>query len=197
MHLDRHARLGAELLHHLAGPVRRDELVVLAEVALDGGPDAGEVLVPLERPVEHDGRGDLLTRPRGQVQDERAAHAEPDRPDRVPGHRRLREKVVDRSRQLRHRLLRVELPRERHGLVLVVRDPAAEQIRRQRHEPLAGEPVAHVGNVIVQAPPLLDDDHAGAGAALRHGQVAVRGAPVAREADILVRRLLCHWRVLV
>jgi hypothetical protein len=36
IHLDGHARLRADLLHHLTGPVRRDELVVLAEVALNG-----------------------------------------------------------------------------------------------------------------------------------------------------------------
>jgi hypothetical protein len=68
IHLDGHARLGADLLHHLTGPVRRDELVVLAGVALDRSPDAGEVLVAGEGPVEHDRGGDRLTGPGREVQ---------------------------------------------------------------------------------------------------------------------------------
>jgi hypothetical protein len=194
MHLDRHARL-AEPLHDRTGPVRRDELVVLPEVALHRGPDPGEVLVPLERRVEHHGRGDLLTGPRGQVEHEGPAHAEPGHADGVAGDRRVLEEVVDRPGQLRDRLLGVQLPGQRHGLFLVVGDAAAEQIRGQRHEPLAREPVAHVGDVVVQPPPLLDDDQAGTAAARRLDQVTVRHAPVAPEADVLVRRVLCHWPV--
>ena len=58
-------------------------------------------------------------------------------------------------------LLDGERHHERPGLVGVVGDAAAVQIGGQRDEALAGESFADIGDVVVETPPLLDDDHPG------------------------------------
>ena len=73
------------------------------------------------------------------------------------------------------------------GVVGVVGDLAAVQVRGQRDEALGGEAVADVDDVVVEAPPLLDDDDAGAGAGLAEwrGSRGPGPLPLLGEGDVL------------
>ena len=54
----------------------------------------------------------------------------------------------------------------------VAGDLAVIEVRGQRHEPLPGEAVGHVLDVVDQAPVLLDHEDARPGAPLWHGEIA-------------------------
>ena len=70
----------------------------------------------------------------------------------------------------------------------VVRGLAAVQVGGEGDEALLRQAVADVGDVVGEAPPLLDDDDARAAAALGEGEVAVRGAVAAGERGVLAGR---------
>ena len=155
--------------------VGAEEVVVLGHVAADHGGDLRVVglAVALREPVERHDRLDLVGPQRGEDEAEHAAHAEPDDTDRVAGRRLVVGEEVDGTAHVatgtigRHRLHQLA------GLVHlgVLGEVAVVQVGAQRDEPLGGEPVGHLLDAGVEAPPLLHDDQAGSGAALREGEV--------------------------
>src|SRR5207249_5531948 len=62
---------------------------------------------------------------------------------------------------------------------------AVIQVGRQRREALGRQLITHTRDVGIEAPPLLDNDHARACALLGRGQVAAGLVPVAGELDAL------------
>lgn len=66
--------------------------------------------------------------------------------------------------QLAGTLLRRQLGHHLSGLLAIVGDPPAVEVRGQCHEPLVGQPVCDVLDVVGQPPPFLDDDHSRSGA---------------------------------
>ena len=62
---------------------------------------------------------------------------------------------------------------------------AVIEVRRQGDEALLGELVGGAADLVVQAPPLLDDDDSRSIARVGRGQVATGGATVTREFDVL------------
>src|SRR5262245_51964214 len=62
--------------------------------------------------------------------------------------------------------------------------PAAVEIGRERDEAVAREAVAHVADVVDEAPPLLDHEDAGPAARRGPREIAPYGLPAARELDV-------------
>ena len=162
-------------------------------MALQRRGDRGEVRRGLDHPVERHGGADLVAALGGELHDEAAAHAEADRADGRPLHPVQTEEVVDRSTEIAGGVGLRQLAHEPAGLLRVVGRGAAVEIGCQRDEPLGGQPVGDVGDVVGQTPPLLDGDDPGPGAGGRACQVAVRVVAVGRELDVLVR-VVSHTR---
>src|SRR5207249_3217241 len=138
--------------------------------------------------VRHDGLHRVGPQ-RRQPQREPPAGTESGHADAAPGHGVVAAQVVDRTGQVLRRLLDIERHHHLRGLVgLVHRDLAAVHVGRERDEALARVPVAHLFDLLVEPPPLLDHDDAGAAAALRHRDVALRLTAVARERDHLAHQ---------
>ncbi len=89
------------------------------------------------------------------------------------------EQVGDGAPHVADRACGVELHGELARIVGLARPPAVVEVRRERDEALAREAIGDVPDVRHEAPPLLDDDDAGALAAARRGEVAVGGAVAA------------------
>ena len=71
-------------------------------------------------------------------------------------------RYVDRARHVLGRLLDVERHHQLAGFVGLVRDDPAVDVGRERDEALGREAVAHLLDLVVEAPPLLEHDHPGA-----------------------------------
>ena len=125
--------------------------------------DAGQVdLVVAADAVERHRGTDPVALLRGHDEHEATAHAEADGADGGGGHGVVAEQEVDRARQVARGPLDRQVLHQPAGLVGVVRGGAAEQVGREGDEALGGKPVGDVLDVLRQAPPLLDDDQAGA-----------------------------------
>jgi hypothetical protein len=107
------------------------------------------------------------------------------------------EQEVDRTAEVARRLVDGQLGHQPARLVGVVGRGAAVEVGGERDEALAGQPVGDAGDVLGQAPPLLDDDHARARAGLRDREVAVRRTAPAREGGVLQGVLVGHGEPLV
>jgi hypothetical protein len=95
----------------------------------------------------------------------------------------MRGDVVHRSTHLLLGLRHVHRHHLLLGLVRLLGGLAVEQVRRQRDVALRGEAVANAADVIVDPPPLLEHDDAGA-FALGLGEVALRRCAVRLELDL-------------
>src|SRR4051812_31394832 len=95
----------------------------------------------------------------------------------------MREDVVDRAAHLLLGLVHVHGHHLLLGLVRLVRRLAVEQVGGQRDEALAGKAVADAADVVVQTPPLLQDDEPGA-LVIGFRQVTGGAAPVGLELDV-------------
>jgi hypothetical protein len=76
-----------------------------------------------------------------------------------------------------------ELQRTRHVLVVLQVDVALdppEQVGHERHVPEVGEAARHVTHVARDAAGFVEQEHAGTGAPVGHGQVGVELVPVVR-----------------
>src|SRR5918994_1861353 len=169
-----------QLLLQRLGVVDADEVVALPEVAQDGL--AGELrevrLAVRHHVVERDRGADLVVHRRGPDR-EPAAQAEAHSPD-LAGALRVGGEVVHRSAHLLLGLLHVQRHHLLLRLVRLFRGLAVEEVGRQGDEPLPREAVAHVADVIVDTPPLLQNDDPGA-LALGLRQVSRRRAAVGLE----------------
>ena len=161
--LDVGAGLGADL--HFLGLrlLDRVEAVLLAVVALHCGGDAG-VGLRHGRPhtVERHRGAHLVALLGGEQQHESATHAEADGPDLGPGDPFVRQQVVDGAAEVGRSLVDRQLAHHLAGLVGVVGHPPAVQVGREGHKTCGGEAVGNCGDVVVEPPPLLDHDDAGA-----------------------------------
>ena len=94
-------------------------------------------------------------------------------------------RVVDRGTHVASGAIGRELGHQLRGLVhlVVTGELAVIEVGSERDEAGAPEPFGHLLDPGVEAPPLLDHDHSGPGAARRPDQVAGRGVTVAREFD--------------
>src|SRR5918994_1182595 len=124
------------------------------------------------------GGADLVVHRRGPDR-EPAAQAEAHGPD-LAGALRVGGEVVHRSAHLLLGLLHVQRHHLLLRLVRLFRGLAVEEVGRQGDEPLPREAVAHVADVIVDTPPLLQNYDPGA-LALGLRQVSRRRAAVGLE----------------
>ena len=132
--------------------------------------------------VRHHGLHDVRSQ-RRQPQREPTADAVAGRADAIARDRVVALQVVDGADHVLGGLLDVQRHHHLGGLVgLLQRDlGAAVQVGRQRDEPLRGVPVAHLLDLLIEAPPLLDDGDAGTAAGVRYREIALRLTAVARE----------------
>ena len=98
----------------------------------------------------------------------------------------MAEEEVDGAAHVARRPIRRQRVHQLGGLVHlgVLRHLAVVQVGRQGRESLVGQLVAHALDVGVEAPPLLEDDDAGACTFLGASQVAARRVAVARELHV-------------
>src|SRR3954447_24894708 len=172
------ARRVADLLLQRLGVVDRDVVVVRAEVSEHGTVQLREIGLAVGHDVvEGADRRDLGV-DRGGPDGEAAAEAPAHGPDAA-----LDAVVV---RQIGHGAAHVLLGLVHgHGhhlllrLVRLLGGLAAVEVGREREEALLGEAVADLADVVVEPPPLLEDDHTGASAGVGLRQIAV-GRPAIR-----------------
>ena len=155
-----------QLLLELAHRFGVGEVVVLGVVALHRGLQLR--VVGLRRGPRDDAvvrhRGlDRVGPQRREPEREPAAHAEADDAHAVAGHRVVAAEVVDGAGHVLGRLLDVQRHHQLTGLVGLRMGPslAVVQVGRERDEPFAGVPVAHLLDLVVEPPPLLDHDDPG------------------------------------
>ncbi len=170
-----------EGLLHRADAVDRDPLVLAAEEAEERGPELRELLgVGLGAPVEHHRGVDAG----GLVERRRQAPAAAEAPADDADRRRMRglgeeaarlPEILEQPLGARHRGLH-QVAR----LVGLGRRLPLVEVDRERHVPLAGQTLRHGAHVVVQAPPLLDDEEPGERRAplLRADQGATDGSAV-------------------
>src|SRR5690606_34640739 len=131
--------------------------------------------VDVLRAVEHDGGAHQVGDAPGQPQRPRGAHREPQGPHR--GGRRGGH-VVQGEQAGPHEVghgVHVALGQHGPGLVGVVGGAAAEQVGRQGHEPLLGEPVAQALEERREPPPRVQHQDPRPVAGVGHGDVAGAG----------------------
>ena len=172
------------------GLVGREEVVVLGHVALDGRLDlrqVGRAALDRREAVERHRGLDPVGALRSEHEREHPAHAEPDDPDAVAGGGGVVGQEVDRTAHVARRTVDRQALHQLARLVhlVVSRQLAVVQVGCEGHETGRSEPVGHLLGAGVEAPPLLDDDHARPRARLGQDQVAPCVVAVARELNHL------------
>jgi hypothetical protein len=165
--------------------LRWEEVVIGGQVALDGGGQARPVgcTIAQRRSIEGCGRSHPVTLLSGDQQGEHPAHAEARHPDGISGGRLVGQEEVDGARHVAGgpigRQRGHELPGPVH--LRVLGELAVVEVGGEGHEALTGQAITDPPDLGHQAPPLLEDDHAGSAPSVRQRQVATSRRPVGRE----------------
>ncbi len=174
-----------QLLFELADRLGVGEVVIGGVMALHRGLQlrvVGLRVGPRDEPVIRHDRLDRVRSQRREPEREPAAGAEAGDADAAAAHGVVALEVVDRAGQVLGGLLDVQRHHHLGRLVgLPDRNLAAVHVGPEGDEPFARVPVAHLLDLLVEPPPLLDHDDAGTAPAVRHRQVALRLTTVARE----------------
>ena len=186
----RHERVPGALVHRDGGVLaergqlllemhrgrRREEVVVFGHVTLDRRLDLGVVglAVAGREAVERHRRLHLVGSQRGEDEREHAAHAEPDDTDAVAGGGVVVGEEVDGAAHVatgtirRHRVHQLGRTVDLVWPASSLRGTDRARGRRARRS----EPIRDLLDARVEAPPLLDHDDAGAGAAIGEREVS-------------------------
>src|SRR6266511_80557 len=175
-----------QLLFELAHRLRVGEVVVLCVVAQDRGLELRVVGLrsgPRDDAVIRHRRLHQVGPERREPEREPAPDAEPGHADAVAGHGGVALQVVDGPDHVLGRLLDVERHHHLRCLVRLLQRGlgAAVQVWREGDEPFGRVPVAHLLDLLVETPPLLDHHDPRALPTVRYRQVALRLTTVARE----------------
>ena len=154
---------------------------------LDGRCDRCVVglIVTLRKSVKGNRGLDPVGAQRCENERQESAHTETHDADAVADGRFVLDEVVDGAAHVTARAISGQRLHQLAGLVhLVVTSKfAVVEIRGQRDETRRGEAVSHLCDAGIETPPLLDDDHSGAGTALRHREIPACVVAVAGELD--------------
>jgi hypothetical protein len=151
-------------------------------VAEHGAADLREVGLAVRHHVVVGDGGADLGRLRRAPDREPAAGAEPDRADLAVALRVL-EHLLDGPAHVLHSLVHVQRHQLLLGLVRLLGGVAVVEVGSEGDEPLLGEAVAHLPHAVVESPPLVDHDHAGA-LAVGLGEIAAALPAVGLEFDV-------------
>ena len=168
-------------------PIGTEEVVLLRHVPAHARVEARPVglHLALRVPVEREDGLDLVGPVAREQPGEHPAHAEADHAEAVAADRLVVRKEVDRAAHVARGAVGRQLGHQPGGLVHlgVLGQLAVVEVRYQRDEARGTEPIGLRLDAGVEAPPLLHDDDAGAGAVRGTYEVPARGAAVAREFD--------------
>ena len=145
----------------------------------------------LREAIERHYRLDPVRSNRSEDQREHAAHAEPDCTDALAGHGVVVSEVVDRAAHVARRPLRREALHQLGRLfhLVVTSQLTVIEVRRQRHETSGTQPIGHLLDSGIQAPPFLNHYDARARTPRRPDQIAGCRTAIALELNSF-----CHGR---